>query len=109
MSDIKSIESNFQSFKANKNQNTNLIIFQSLQKDGVVPETDLLLVLLVIFPNSAIILDSSDNHIQHQGEPAQADGGDQEDVQGEEVLDQGQLSPDQLVELNNARVSIADD
>ena len=55
-----------------------------------------------------MILDSGGDDIQHQGPPAQAEGGDQEDVQGEEVLDQGQRGPVQLVNIDNAGVSITD-
>ena len=61
-------------------------------------------------PPASSIPDSGGDDIQHQGPPAQAEGGDQEDVQGEEVLDQGQLRPINIKKysIGNARVSIAD-
>ena len=60
---------------------------QSLHEDGAVPEADLLLLFLLCVPGSVVIPDSGGDDIQHQGDPAQAEGGDQEDVQGGEVLD----------------------
>ena len=83
-------------------------VFQSLEENGVVPEADLLLILRVFVPGSAIILDSGGDDIQHQGPPAQADGGDQEDVQGGEVLDQGQVRPLDNKNINIAWDSVAD-
>ena len=78
----------------------NTLVLQSLEENGVVPEADpLLLILRVFVSGSVIILDSGGDDIQHQGPPAQAEGGDQEDVQGEEVLDQGQLRPVQIKNL----------
>ena len=79
----------------------NTLVLQSLEENGVVPEAGLLLILNVFVrvSGSVIILDSGGDDIQHQGPPAQAEGGDQEDVQGEEVLDQGQLRPVQIKNL----------
>ena len=83
---------------------TKSVKLQSLKEDGEVPEADILFFILrVIVPGSATILDSGGNDIQHQGPPAQANGGDQEGVQYEEVLDQGHLRP-----IGQARVSVAD-
>ena len=87
-------------------------VFQALKENGVVPEADLLLVVLrFAVPGSATFLDSGGDDIQQQGPPAQAEGGAQEDVQGEEVLGQGQLRPvnPSIGSISNARVSIADD
>ena len=85
------------------------LVLQSLEENGVVPEACLLLILRVLVSGSVMILDSGGDDIQHQGPPAQAEGGDQEDVQGEEVLGKGQLGPDHTFnKMNNARVSIAD-
>ena len=91
-------------------------VLQSLEENGLVPFAGHLLVLRVFVSGSATILDSGGDDIQHQGEHAQADGGAQEDVQGGEVLDQGQLRPIVdinpvilQIKINNARVSIADD
>ena len=39
------------------------------------------------------ILDGSSDDIQHQGEPTQAEGGDQERVQSGELLDQDKIGP----------------
>ena len=49
------------------------------------------------------MLDSRDDDIQHQGAPAQAEGGDEEDVQGGEVLDQRQLRP---IKINRAIIHL---
>ena len=92
-----------------------MLVLQSLQEDGAVPEADLLLLILLVVPGSVTILDSGGDDIQYQGPPAQAEGGDQEDVQGGEVLGQGQLRPVNIshgsiiININNARVSVTDD
>ena len=85
----------------------NTLVLQSLEENGVVPEADpLLLILRVFVSGSVIILDSGGDDIQHQGPPAQAEGGDQEDVQGEEVLGQGKLRPVQTNYPKKRRVNI---
>ena len=85
-------------------------VFQALKENGVVPEADLLLLVLrFAVPGSPTFLDSSGDDIQQQGEPAQADGGAQEAVQGGEVLDQGQVRPLDNKNINIAWVCVADD
>ena len=94
-------------FKFKKKQTS---VLQSLKENGVVPESGLLLILRVLVSGSVMIPDSGGDDIQHQGPPAEAKGGDQENSQGEEVLDQGQLRPINIKKysIGNARVSIAD-
>ena len=54
-------------------------VFQALKENGVVPEADLLLLVLrFAVPGSPTFLDSGGDDIQHQGPPAQAEGGEED-------------------------------
>ena len=94
--------------KYNKHIFAQTLKLQSLHEDCAIPEADFLLLFLLCVPGSVMIPDSGGDDIQHQGEPAQAEGGDQEDVQGGEVLDQGQVRPPDNKNMNIAWVSVAD-
>ena len=85
-------------------------VLDSLQEDSLHPNDSSIHLILYAFITWFTIFkyDGSNDYIQRQRHTAQAEGGDNEDVQSGEVLNQGQLRPVNILTYNGqAWVSVA--